>query len=275
MKTRIILADDHGIIRQGLRSLINRQQSMEVVAEAEDGRQAVQLALELKPTLVVMDVSMPNLNGVEATRQILRQDPDVRVVALSMHADREYVDRMLEAGACGYMLKDCAFEELIEAIRTVLAGRLFLSRRAADAVAGGPRLDRQPVAAAVDLTPREREVLQLISEGKSTKDTATALRVSVKTVETHRHNIMEKLSIHTVAELNEVRHPARHNGLGVKRSEVTLRDSPTRARKLPDCTGDTVLYPGKVGVTAWGLADERRSTARGDGRRQQRRRPCR
>ncbi len=203
MKTRIILADDHGIIRQGLRSLINRQQSMEVVAEAEDGRRAVQLAGELSPTVIVMDVSMPNLNGVEATRQILQANPDVKVIALSMHADREYIDRMLEAGACGYMLKDCAFEELTEAIRTVLAGRQFLSRRAADALAGGPGLHRQPVAAAANLTPREREVLQLISEGKSTKDTATALGISVKTVETHRHNIMEKLAIHSVAELTK------------------------------------------------------------------------
>ncbi len=202
MKTRIILADDHVIIRQGLRSLINRQQSMEVVAEADDGRQAVQLALELKPTLIVMDVSMPNLNGVEATRQILRQDPDVKVIALSMHADREYIDRMLEAGACGYMLKDCAFEELAEAIRTVLANRRFLSPgRPTPWPAGAARHGRPGPPAEADLTPREREVLQLIAEGKSTKQTASGLGVSVKTIETHRHNIMEKLAIHNVAEL--------------------------------------------------------------------------
>ena len=203
MTTRIILADDHQIIRQGLRSLINRQGGMEVVAEADDGRQAVQLALELDPTIIIMDVSMPNLNGVEATRQILRERPNVKVVALSMHADREYIDRMLEAGACGYMLKDCAFEELAEAIRTVLSGRRFLSARAAAAVAEG--LDRSARARApvASLTPREREVLQLIAEGRSTKQAAAELGISVKTIETHRHNIMEKLAVHSVAELTK------------------------------------------------------------------------
>lgn len=204
MSTRIILADDHQIIRQGLRSLISRQAGMEVVAEADDGRQAVQLANELNPTLVIMDVSMPDLNGVEATRQILRERPNVKVLALSMHADREYIDRMLEAGACGYMLKDCAFEELAEAIRTVLSGRRFLSPRAAGTVAAGqPRNTHPQPLVAAGLTPREREVLQLISEGKSTKQTAAALGVSVKTIETHRHNIMEKLALHNVAELTK------------------------------------------------------------------------
>ena len=205
MKARILLADDHMIIRQGLCSLIGRENGMEVVAEADDGRQAVGLAREFKPDVIVMDISMPNLNGIEAARQILSENPATKVIALSMHADGEFITRMLEAGASGYLLKDCAFEELITAIRTVLAGRNFLSPSIAHTVAGGPA--RAPAssagAALSSLTPREREVLQLITEGKSTKQAASDLDVSVKTVETHRHNIMEKLGIHTVAELTK------------------------------------------------------------------------
>jgi DNA-binding NarL/FixJ family response regulator len=205
VKTRILLADDHMIIRQGLRSLINRQDSMEVVAEADDGRQAVQLAQEVKPDIVVMDISMPNLNGMEATRQILRDNPDVKIIALSMHADSEYITQMTEAGAAGYMLKDCAFEKLVDAIRTVLANRRFLSPRAAAVMAASNTRNMSPQAAAAanTLTPREREVLQLIAEGKSTKQAAADLHVSVKTIETHRHNIMEKLGMHSVAELTK------------------------------------------------------------------------
>lgn len=204
MKTRIILADDHMMIRQGLRSLIGRQDGMEVIAEASDGRQAVELAHQLKPDVIVMDISMPNLNGIEATRRILGESPATRIIALSMHADSEFVTRMIEAGARGYMLKDCAFEELIAAIHTVLSGRSFMSPGIAAAAGGQARAPAAPTRTALSsLTPREREVLQLIAEGKSTKRVAADLAVSVKTVETHRHNIMEKLGIHTVAELTK------------------------------------------------------------------------
>lgn len=204
MRTRIMLVDDHMMIRQGLRSLIGRQDGMEVIAEAEDGRQAVELAHQLKPDVIIMDISMPNLNGIEAARRILSESPGTRIIALSMHADSEFVVRMLEAGACGYMLKDCAFEELIAAIRTVLSGRSYLSPGIAAAANGQARAPAAPARAALSaLTPREREVLQLIAEGKSTKRVAGDLDLSVKTIETHRHNIMEKLGIHTVAELTK------------------------------------------------------------------------
>jgi two-component system response regulator NreC len=200
-----MLVDDHQIIRQGLRSLINRQQTMEVVAEAEDGRQAVRLAVEHSPDVIVMDVTMPNLNGIEATRQILRGNPNARVIALSMHADEEFVSRMLEAGARGYMLKDCAFEELVGAIQTVLTNGRFLSARLARPAAGirAPMPTAEALAGMSRLTPREREVLQLLAEGRSTKHTAAELGVSIKTIETHRHNIMEKLDIRTIAELTK------------------------------------------------------------------------
>jgi DNA-binding NarL/FixJ family response regulator len=192
------------MIRQGLRSLIGRQDGMEVIAEASDGRQAVELAHQLKPDVIVMDISMPNLNGIEATRRILGESPATMIIALSMHADSEFVTRMFEAGARGYMLKDCAFEELIAAIHTVLSGRSFMSPGIAAAAGGQARAPADPTRTALSsLTPREREVLQLIAEGKSTKRVAGDLVVSVKTVETHRHNIMEKLGIHTVAELTK------------------------------------------------------------------------
>jgi len=199
VRARIILADDHMIIRQGLRSLIERQQGMEVLAEADDGRQALELARSLRPNIVIMDISMPNLNGIEATRRIKAHEPAVKVIALSMHADSEFVARMLEAGASGYMLKDCAFEELATAIRTVLENRTYLS----PAIDGLVRNRPEDSTAISKLTPREREVLQLIAEGRSTKRAAAELDVSVKTIETHRHNIMEKLDIHSVAELTK------------------------------------------------------------------------
>jgi DNA-binding NarL/FixJ family response regulator len=196
---RIILADDHKIIRDGLRSLLAKQHDMEVVAEAEDGRTAVQLARELSPTVIVMDIAMPDLNGVEATRQVLDADPSIKVVALSMQSDGPVVRRMFQAGASGYLLKDCAFEELVKAIRTVLTGRTYLSPDIAGVVVRN--LSSPEPSMASPLTAKEREVLQLIAEGKSTKEIAAVLSVSVKTIDTHRQHIMDKLDIHNVAEL--------------------------------------------------------------------------
>ena len=205
MSIRILLADDHKITRQGLRSLLDKQQDMEVVAEAEDGRTAVRLVGELSPNVVIMDVTMPDLNGVEATRQIVGQSPDVKIIALSMHSDTLFVTEMLRSGASGYLLKDCAFEELARAIHAVVAGKTYLSPSVSGVVVDDylHRLSKADFSDSQVLTDREREVLQLLAEGKSTKQIALKLHISVKTVETHRRQMMNKLDIHTVAELTK------------------------------------------------------------------------
>ena len=205
MSIRILLADDHKITRQGLRSLLDKQSDMEVVAEAEEGRTTVRLVRELLPDVVIMDVSMPDLNGMEAARQITREFGNVRIVALSMHSDSLFVTEMLKSGASGYLLKDCAFEELARAIRAVVAGKTYLSPSISGVVVDDylHRLSKADFSGLDILTSREREVLQLLAEGKSTKQIALKLHISVKTVETHRRQIMNKLDIHTVAELTK------------------------------------------------------------------------
>ena len=202
---KILLADDHKITREGLRSLLEKQQDMEVVAEAKDGRSAVNLAEELLPDVVIMDVSMPDLNGVQATRQIVGRLPNVKIVGLSMHSDSLFVTEMLKSGASGYLLKDCAFEELTQAIRAVVAGNTYLSPSISGVVVNDylHRLAKVDLTASDVLTDREIEVLQLIAEGNSTKQTALKLHISVKTVETHRRQIMNKLDIYTIAELTK------------------------------------------------------------------------
>ncbi len=204
MAIRILLADDHKIVRQGLRTLLEKEPDMEVVAEAEEGRMAVRLARKLAPQVVIMDVGMPDLNGIEATRQVLADTPGLKVIALSMHSDRRFVVNMLKAGASGYLLKDSAFEELAAAIRVVMLNKTYLSPGVSDIVikdyVQGPREDSSVFSV---LTPREREVLQLMAEGKSTKQIADRLHVSIKTIETHRQQIMTKLGIHSVAELTK------------------------------------------------------------------------
>ncbi len=204
MAIRILLADDHRIVRQGLRTLLEKEPDMEVVAEAEEGRMAVRLARKLAPQVVIMDVGMPDLNGIEATRQVLADTPGLKVIALSMHSDRRFVVNMLKAGASGYLLKDSAFEELAAAIRVVMLNKTYLSPGVSDIVikdyVQGPREDSSVFSV---LTPREREVLQLMAEGKSTKQIADRLHVSIKTIETHRQQIMTKLGIHSVAELTK------------------------------------------------------------------------
>jgi two-component system, NarL family, response regulator NreC len=203
MSVRIILADDHKIVRDGLRALLANQSGMDVIAEADNGRETVRLARDLSPDLVIMDIGMPDLNGIDATRQITAELPDVKVIALSMHSDRRFVVQMFRAGASGYLLKDCAFEELTRAVGAVLKNQTYLS----PAVAGPVMEDYiHHLSTAVSaefsvLSPREREVLQLLAEGKSTKETAALLCVSIKTVETHRQQIMSKLNIHSIAEL--------------------------------------------------------------------------
>ena len=202
---RILLADDHKIIRDGLHALIDSQPGMEVVAEAENGRAAVKLARKLKPDLIIMDISMPDLNGIEATRQIIDELEDTKVVALSMHTDKRFVVGMFKAGVSGYLLKDCAFEELSSAIQAVLANQTYMSPRITGNVIRDylHHLSANHIPSSSDLTPREREVLQLIAEGRKTREIASGLNVSVKTVETHRRQIMNKLGIHSIAELTK------------------------------------------------------------------------
>jgi len=205
MSTRILLAEDHTIVREGLCSLIENQPDIEVVGEAEDGQTAIELVRELLPDVVIMDITMPNLNGVEATRHITSEFPQVKVIALSIHSNRRFVADMLEAGAKGYILKECLFDELVQAIQAVIAGNGYLSSRITGIVVEDyvKRLATVADSPLLTLTSREREVLQLVAEGKSTKQIALDLHVSTKTVEANRRQIMEKLDIHSIAELTK------------------------------------------------------------------------
>jgi len=202
---KVLLADDHKIVRDGLRTLLEKNPDIVVAGEAEDGREALQMAQKLLPDVVVMDIAMPDLNGIEATRQILADRSTVRIIALSMHSDKRFVSEMLKAGASAYLLKDCAFEELITAIRTVMKGKIYLSPEIAGVVIGDYiKKDTKADSSVFSLlSDREREVLQLMAEGKTTREVASYLHVSVKTVETHRTNIMTKLDIHSIAELTK------------------------------------------------------------------------
>ena len=205
MSIQVVLADDHHMIRQGLRALIEKEDGISVIAEAKDGREAVETVRELRPDVVVMDIGMPNMNGIEATRQIVAELADVKVLALSMHSDKRFVREMFAAGASGYLLKDSAFHELALAIRTLAKDGTYLSPGVADSVIKD-FVDRRPesdVSVFSLLTARQREVLQLTAEGNSTKDIAALLSVSVKTVESHRLKIMEKLDVHSIAELTK------------------------------------------------------------------------
>ena len=202
-KIRILLADDHTILRSGIRALLENEPGLSVIGEAEDGRAAVSMACKLKPDVVLMDIAMPLLNGLEATRQIKIQCPDVKVLVLSMHDNEEYIRQALEAGAMGYILKDAAPGELIGAIRSVYRGEAVLSPAVTRLVIedylrwGGTR----PQDDTDSLSPREREVLQLIAEGYTNKQIAEILSISIKTVQAHRNNLMQKLDLHDRGEL--------------------------------------------------------------------------
>ena len=204
MAIRILLADDHTVVRDGLRALLEKQPDMAVVGEASDGRESVRLAEEQVPDVVVMDIAMPNMNGIEATRRILAANPRVAVVILSMHQDESYVLRSLKAGARGYLLKDSLRSDVIDAIRTVARGRSFLTRKVGKILQEDyvRELERRGLDDTYDLlTDREREVLQLIAEGRTNKEVAAMLSVSPTTVETHRTHILQKLDLHSIPEL--------------------------------------------------------------------------
>ncbi len=204
MKSALVLiADDHEIVRQGIRMIVEAREGFEVCGEASDGRRAVQMALELKPDLLVIDLAMPQLNGLEATRQIVQNNKKIRVLVLTMHESEQVVRDVLTAGARGYVLKTDTGRDLISALELLLSGRTFFTSKVAQIVLDSFIKSGQPVSRTLShhLTPREREVVQLLAEGKSSKEVAVALNLSVKTAETHRANIMRKLDVHSVSEL--------------------------------------------------------------------------
>jgi two-component system, NarL family, response regulator NreC len=203
-KIRILVADDHGIVRKGLRFLLDRQEGMEVVGEASDGRDAVRLNEELLPNVVIMDVAMPQLNGIDAAAQIIKSNPNTRVIMLSMYADESYLVRALSVGAKGYLLKESAEVDIVRAVQIVSQGRPFFSPQIAQTLLEDyvRALQQRGLQDSYDLlTEREREVLQLLAEGKSNKEVATLLDLSTYTVETHRTNLMHKLNLHNTAEI--------------------------------------------------------------------------
>jgi two-component system response regulator NreC len=205
MAIRIILADDHAIVRHGLSQSIQQEEDMEVVGQAENGLSTIKLVRELSPDIVIMDISMPDVNGMDATREIVRDFPNVKIIALSMHSAKKFVSEMFKAGACGYLLKDCEFDELANAIRTVMSGKSYLSPEITDVVVDGyiKTSDEDKSSVFSTLTKRERQVLQLMAEGKTTKQIGLKLHISPKTVEAHRLRVMEKLNIDNVAQLTK------------------------------------------------------------------------
>ena len=205
MKIRILIADDHNIVRDGLKALVEKEPNLEVVGEAENGLKAIQMVREHRPDVVIMDVAMPDLNGIEATRQLTAGKSDIKIIALSMHSDRRFVIEMLRAGAMGFVLKHSAFEELVLAIKHVHQGRTFLSASIVDVVVSDyvKNLAGTDSPAYNQLTNRERQVLKLLAEGNTTKEIGYILGVSVKTVETHRLNIRDRLGIESLAELTK------------------------------------------------------------------------
>jgi RNA polymerase sigma factor (sigma-70 family) len=203
-KTRILIADDHGIVRKGLRLQLEQDERFEVVGEATDGREAVRMAEELKPDVVIIDIAMPSLNGIEATRQVVKRNPAIGVMILSMHSDESYIARALGAGAKGYLLKDTADVDLFRAVQVVAQGKPFFSPRIANTLLEDymRQLQQRGLQDSYDLlTDREKEILQLLAEGRSNKEVATELNLSTYTVETHRTRIMQKLNLHSSADI--------------------------------------------------------------------------
>ncbi len=202
---KILLADDHKLMREGLRMLLEKLGRITIIGEADNGVSAVRMARDLKPDLVLMDIAMPDLNGIEATRRIMTEAPGVKVIALSMHADKRFVRHMFAAGAAGYVLKGSAFEEVAAAIKTVAAGRIYISPKITDQVLAeyAKQLIKLSAGEESPLSSREREVLQMLAEGKSSRKIAERLHISITTVDTHRKHIMDKLGFRSIAELTK------------------------------------------------------------------------
>lgn len=206
MSTKIMIVDEHKILREGLSTLISKQPDMEIIGEATDGREALELVAKLSPDLILMDVTMPNLNGIEATRKIKSKNADIEIIALSLHSDRRYVLGMIDAGASGYLLKECAFDELVRAINIVMNGKKYLSPQISNILIEeyAKKTSQDKLSIYLKLTPRETEILQLIAEGKNTKEISNRLNISIKTVETHRRHIKKKLNANSIADLTKI-----------------------------------------------------------------------
>jgi two-component system response regulator NreC len=205
MTIRVLVVDDHQVVREGFCSLLEKQSDIEVVGQAGEGRTAIQMNRELLPHVILMDITMPDMNGIEAAHQIHNEFPDTKIIILSIHSNKEYVEKALKSGVRGYLQKDCAFDELVTAIRTVISNRIYLSSDITDVVVEDylnqrKSTEKKEVSSDI-LTSREREVLQLIAEGHSSKEIADKLTVSVTTIDTHRKKIMDKLNIHNLAHL--------------------------------------------------------------------------
>lgn len=227
---RILVADDHEVVRYGVRSLLEAHPGWEVIAESSDGRDAVEKASTLHPDVVILDIGMPNLNGLEATRQILRSHPGARVLILTMHESEQVVREVLEAGARGFLLKSDAGRDLVAAVEALQRNKTFFTSKVAEMVLetflkSKPRSPEETFSTREILTPREREIVQLLAEGKSTKEVAVALNLSVKTAETHRSNIMRKLNLHSISEL--VLYAVRNNIVQVVQTPVATQKSQT------------------------------------------------
>lgn len=205
MTIKVIIADDHRIIREGISNKLNKMKNLEIVGEAKNGRVALRLAIKLQPDVVIMDISMPELNGIEATRQIRAEVPGAKIIALSMYADKRYILGMIKSGASGYLIKDCSLKEVAEAISVVHRGDTYLSPSIANTVRETllNEIEARSVTQADELTDREREILQQIAEGIKTREIAQNLHLSVKTVETHRSSLMQKLNLHSIAKLTK------------------------------------------------------------------------
>jgi DNA-binding NarL/FixJ family response regulator len=203
--TRILLADDHEILREGLESLLRKEPGFEVVASVGDGRSALNKTKELKPDVLILDIGMPEMNGVDVARQVSHEFPDIRIIGLSVHTETLYIKRMIQSGAVGYLPKDCASDELCTAIHAVVSGRTYIGKSLMNTTSHGFMVDG--IDAWIEqidrLTVRERQVLQLLAEGCSVKESGTRLNISTKTAEVHRKNIREKIGIHSIAELTK------------------------------------------------------------------------
>ncbi len=207
MKITVLLADDHLIIRDGLRNLLNSRDDFEIIGETDNGRQAVLMVKDMQPDIIIMDISMPELNGFDAARQIVAMKCKTKILVLSMHNNKQYLSEMLKAGASGYLIKNCAFQEIVEAVKTILNGHIYLSREMKDVIVDDyvQLLERpeEPDLNEKKLTAKESEILQLFVKGDSAKDIALTFGLSVKTVSTHRNNIMNKLDLYNIADLTK------------------------------------------------------------------------